>query len=148
MLNENGLEWKDRVHLVYAQLVVAFRYIALGGSLVISLQAGPFIYIVDILDVLRQCFRTTRAVKPKFQRRRSIAYVVCQDYISSDDTRRSFLRRLELGIQYLGRTGETPICYTSQESLTRQRHNQIYTRTRHLVLQACPASRGSRTRDS
>lgn len=114
MLNDHTLEWKDRVHLVYAQLMVAFRYIAPGGSLVISLQVGPFAYIVDTLQVLRQCFQTITAVKPNYQKRRSIAYVVCHGYIASDGMQGSFLNRLELGIKYLTRTGKTTICYTSQ----------------------------------
>ena len=64
MLAENALDWKDRVYLVYAQLMVALRHTRPGGSLVISLQARPFDWNVDILETLQQCFRTLTAVKP------------------------------------------------------------------------------------
>ena len=120
MLSEDRPEWKNRIHLVYAQLTVAFQHIAPDGSLVISLQTRPFDWNVDIIETLRQCFRTLTAVKPDYQRLRSIAYIVCQDYLANDESRSAFLLRLETGIQYLGRAGEP--------------HLQHVTKLLHLIV--------------
>lgn len=147
MLAENTLGWKDRVHLVYAQLRVALRHTAPGGSLVISLQARPFDWNVDILETLRQCFRTLTAVKPGFQRRRSITYIVCQDCIASNETRQTFLRRFEAGIQYLGHAGKTKLS-SVLEIACLQSCDQIHPRTHLMARRVCPVFRGSWTRDS
>ncbi|KAH9837952.1 uncharacterized protein C8Q71DRAFT_857122 [Rhodofomes roseus] len=100
VLPEDNVPWNEQIHLTFAQLLVALRNIAAGGSLVISLRTRPFEWINDIIIVLTQCFKSVVAVKPAFQGRRSIAYIVCRDYTATGDVD-GYIERLRAGIRYL-----------------------------------------------
>lgn len=101
VLPEDTVPWNHRIHLVYAQLLVAFHNIAPGGSLIISIQTRPFDWVVDILTTLRQSFATIVAVKPKLHAKRSVTHVVCQGYMASSDAKCSYVERIRAGIGYL-----------------------------------------------
>lgn len=87
------------VRLVWAQLLLAFRYISLGGSLVLSLDTRPHDWVVDIITVLIHSFDATsiKVIQPRNHNfKRPMAYIVCSGYGSNEHggPRNLFIGRL------------------------------------------------------
>lgn len=106
---EDAALWiNDDIHLVYAQLLVAFRHITLDGSLVICLPTRPLNWVVDIIAILRQSFSesliTAVNLEPDGQAKRPVAYIVCRRYGAPEGTRSLHISRLHHSIQSMKRT--------------------------------------------
>ena len=100
MIQAEGPATEDAcVRLIWAQLLLAFRYISLGGSLVLSLDTRPHDWVVDIITVLTRSFdpNSIQVIQPRNHNvKRPIAYVVCKNYGSSETggLRNLFVNRL------------------------------------------------------
>ncbi|KAH9829825.1 S-adenosyl-L-methionine-dependent methyltransferase [Rhodofomes roseus] len=101
MLADNKIPWNLTIRLVYAQLLVAFQYIAQGGSLVISFRSRPVSWVVDIVRFIGQTFTSVAAENPSFQARRSFAYVVCRGFKAGGDEKKRYIQRLRECVDYL-----------------------------------------------
>ncbi|KZT71071.1 hypothetical protein DAEQUDRAFT_810077 [Daedalea quercina L-15889] len=134
MLQEDAALWSDRIHLIYAQILVALQHITSGGSFVISLPMRPFDWVVDIIAVLQgPSFESITTVKPKFQARRSITYLVCQGFRAADREKGVLMDRLRVGIQYLENAGG-PVNALSGGTAMLPRLSDVLTQT-HMAEQ-------------
>ncbi|TFY62301.1 hypothetical protein EVJ58_g3949 [Rhodofomes roseus] len=110
MLADNKIPWNLTIRLVYAQLLVAFQYIAQGGSLVISFRSRPVSWVVDIVRFIGQTFTSVAAENPSFQARRSFAYVVCRGFKAGGDEKKRDIQRLRECVDYLENISRISIC--------------------------------------
>ena len=134
MLQAEGPETENAcVRLVWAQLLLAFRYISLGGSLVLALDTRPYDWVVDIIAVLTRSFEPTsiKVIQPyNHNTGRPIAYIVCQGYGSSESggLRNLFISRLSEAL----RSGNSKMMFICRSRRSRYQIHHFRSSSAHF----------------
>lgn len=127
---------EDRVRLIWAQLLLAFRYVSPGGSLVLSIDTRPHDWVVDVITVLTLTFNpnSIKVIPPRnHYTKRSTAYILCRGYGSSGNggLTNLFISRLGEALRnrnskfVLTRRPRPPIAHCLQTSDPRPRISEI-----------------------
>lgn len=126
MLAEDSVPWARKIHLTFAQLLVAFQHIAIGGTLIVSLRTRPFDWVIDIVAMLKLTFESVDIVKPSFQAKTSFAYFICQGFSHAAVTVHHIRRCIQY-LQYAGEYHIVPWLKIQQSLLTVSQDSEVDT---------------------
>ncbi|KAI0821506.1 hypothetical protein BC629DRAFT_1587764 [Irpex lacteus] len=97
----------QRIHLVLSELLIMLVNISDGGSAVILVNSKPFAWIMEVVAVLRRCFRNIEAGKGKnLHQERSSCYLICTYFCATPDEKTAFIAKVQRALDKIRETLE------------------------------------------
>lgn len=81
---EGRVPWYHRVQLALSQLYIVFFNLLNDGSAIFVINTKPYKWQVEVLGMLKTCFRSVVTVKGVMHKTRTSCYVVCTGFEKSD----------------------------------------------------------------
>ncbi|KAF9809035.1 hypothetical protein IEO21_07608 [Rhodonia placenta] len=99
---QGAIPWWRRTQLVFAQLILIFANISKGGSAIVAINTKAFLWTVDVIGMLRQCFETVTAHKTgRLHAVRTSCYLVCRGFRATSEEVDRFTGRLHGALLFL-----------------------------------------------
>ncbi|KAH9950716.1 hypothetical protein B0H21DRAFT_681542, partial [Amylocystis lapponica] len=99
---EVHVPWWRRVQLVLSQVLVVMSNVAPGGACVVVINTKPYLWIVDLIGMLRASFLSVSACKSgKFHAKRSSCYLVCRGFRATEQDMRDYTSRIRAALEHL-----------------------------------------------
>lgn len=94
--------WWQRMQMVLSQTLIIISNIAADGTAVVSISTKLFLWIVDLIGMLRQCFKTVTAHKTgRLHAVRTSCYLICRGFRATPEEVEWFTARLHSALRYL-----------------------------------------------
>ncbi|OBZ77235.1 hypothetical protein A0H81_02043 [Grifola frondosa] len=78
---ENHVPWWHRVQIALAQTLIILSNVAHGGSCVMVINTKPFLWLIEVVELLSRVFvLVTTSKGGKLHRVRSSCYLICRDF--------------------------------------------------------------------
>ncbi|PCH37044.1 hypothetical protein WOLCODRAFT_92246 [Wolfiporia cocos MD-104 SS10] len=131
--------WWYRMQLSFSQLLIVLSNTAQGGSCVFALSTKPFLWIVDTIGVMRQCFESVTAHKGgKLHAVRTFRYLVCRGFHASAEELALITGRIRVAMKFLEDVAESDAQRWSPEDvplLSGQSASEIFEAQHQFVLE-------------
>ncbi|KAI0916215.1 hypothetical protein AcV5_003214 [Taiwanofungus camphoratus] len=99
---EGHIPWWHRVQMILSQLLIIMSNVARDGVCVIIINMKPFLWLVDVIGLLRQTFGTITTTKGgKFHALRTSCYLVCRDFHAADEEVQRVTARIRHVLRHL-----------------------------------------------
>lgn len=99
---EGQIPWWLRVQLVLAQILILFSNIRQGGDFILVINTKPFLWVVEVIGILRRSFHKVEAMKGRrLHAVRTSCYIVCTGFCASDAEVETYQQRLRESLTHL-----------------------------------------------
>ncbi|KAK7691464.1 hypothetical protein QCA50_004863 [Cerrena zonata] len=88
---EGKLPWYHRVQLALSQLYIVLFNLQNNGSAMFVINTKPFVWQVEVLAILKNCFRSVETAKGSIHKTRTSCYVVCKGFQRSNPSETTFI---------------------------------------------------------
>ncbi|KAH9924131.1 hypothetical protein B0H21DRAFT_152602 [Amylocystis lapponica] len=99
---EGQIPWWLRVQLLLSQVLIIMSNVAPDGACVVVINTKPFMWVVDLIGMLRASFLSVAACKSgRFHAKRSSCYIVCRGFRATEQDVRDYTSRIRAALQHL-----------------------------------------------
>ncbi|KAL4252197.1 hypothetical protein ABKN59_005498 [Abortiporus biennis] len=103
-IGEGNRAWWERIHLVFSQMSIALCNLSPEGDFILVVNTKPFRWLIEVLRLLRLCFRTVSSHKGKeLHAIRSSCYIICRGFIAPEADILAYIQSLSNVLAKLGR---------------------------------------------